>query len=67
MAKYIITPQRYGAPNIVVLGTSETFEAHGAQALKALESDENVERIVLWNTDGHTETDPKAQNGYFVN
>lgn len=66
VAKYIITPQRYGAPNIVVLGTSETFEAHGAQALKSLENDENVERVVLWNTDGHAETDPKTQNGYFV-
>ena len=64
--KYIITPQRYGAPNVVATGTSEDFAAHGQQAVKALESDENVERIVLWNTDGG-EVTVEAPNGYFVN
>ena len=64
--KYIITPQRYGASNIVAFGTAEEFATYGQQALAALENDENVERFVVWNTSGNTETDPQAPNGYFV-
>lgn len=65
VAKYIITPQRYGAANIVAQGTAEEFAAHGQAALAALESDENVERIVVWNTDGGEMT-LEAENGRFV-
>ena len=66
VAKYIITPQRYGPANIVVTGTAENFAAYGEGAHTALANDENVERIVVWNTDGNAETDPQAPNGYFV-
>ena len=66
VAKYIVAPQRYGAANIIAAGTAEDFAAHGESAVAALTKDENVERIVVWNTDGNAETDPKADNGYFV-
>ncbi|MBR2028469.1 MAG: hypothetical protein IKA10_05750 [Oscillospiraceae bacterium] len=66
VAKYIVAPQRYGAENIVAAGTAEDFAAHGESAVAALGKDENVERVVVWNTDGSAETDPKADNGYFV-
>ena len=66
VAKYLITPQRYGAANIIAAGTAEEFAAHGESAIAALRKDENVERIVVWTTDGDAETDTKADNGYFV-
>jgi hypothetical protein len=66
VAKYIVAPQRYGTANIVATGTTEEFALHGENALASLEKDENVERIVVWNTQGKAETDPQAPNGYFV-
>ena len=66
VAKYIVAPQRYGIANIVATGTTEEFALHGENALASLEKDENVERIVVWNTQGKAETDPQAPNGYFV-
>ena len=66
VAKYIVAPQRYGAENIVAAGTAEEFAANGESAVAALGKDENVERVVVWNTDGSAETDPKTDNGYFV-
>ena len=66
VAKYIVAPQRYGTANIVAAGTAEELALHGETAVASLTKDENVERIVVWNTDGKTETDPQAPNGYFV-
>ena len=66
VAKYIVAPQRYGAANIVATGTAEEFAEFGKTALSALEKDENVERVVVWNVAGASETDPHAANGYFV-
>lgn len=65
VAKYIITPQRYGAANIIAVGSTEDFAANGAAAISALEKTETVERIVVWNIDGGEMT-VEAENGKFV-
>ena len=64
--KYIITPQRYGVGNIVIVGSGEELDRYYEQAMSALKNSENVERIVLWNTDGNTAGNQSAQNGYFI-
>ena len=66
VAKYIVAPQRYGASNIVMTGKTEEFANYGEAAMASLAKDENVERVVVWNVEGNTETDPQAANGYFV-
>ena len=67
VAKYMVAPQRLGAVNIVVSGTTEEFAAADMAAVsRKLKEDFNVEKLVFRCTDGNlTDTIPEADD-YFV-
>ncbi|MEG2928302.1 MAG: putative glycoside hydrolase [Oscillospiraceae bacterium] len=66
-AKYIVSPTRLGAANIILTGKQNDINLQDAETLaRKLKNGEDAERVSLWVTDGELELTPKGLDGYFV-
>lgn len=66
MARYIISPLRYEASHVVLVGAAPQFENGAADAvIEKYAEDSAVEVLCLWNTDASL-TEQEGINGYFV-
>ena len=65
-ARYMISPVRYGASHVVLVGKTADFENGAADATIAkFAEDEAVEVLVVWNTEASL-AESEDTNGYFV-
>ena len=66
VAKYMISPLRYGASHVVLVGTNADFEnGAGDAVISKYAADEAVEVLCVWNTEASL-SDMDNVNGYFV-
>lgn len=64
--KYMISPLRYGASHVVLVGKAADFENGAADAvIGKYSADEAVEVLVVWNTEASL-AESENTNGYFV-
>ncbi|MBQ9845470.1 MAG: hypothetical protein IJO54_05250 [Oscillospiraceae bacterium] len=66
VSRYMISPLRYGASHVVLVGTNADFENGAADGIIGkYASDEAVEMLCVWNTE-QSLAEGENINGYFV-